>query len=151
MTAVTNTEQTRRTPRFGRARTRALVVAGAVLATVTVWAIGDPLLGHDLVVVSPGQPAMDLGLPEITFLALASSLLGWAALAILERVTAHATLIWTITAAVILAASFLPLAGVESSGGSKVVLALTHIAVAAVLIPGLRRTGPRRTPVPSAG
>ncbi|MBG0564745.1 hypothetical protein I4J89_25170 [Actinoplanes sp. NEAU-A11] len=117
-----------------------LVVAGAVLATVLVWVIGEPLLGHDLVVVSPGQPAMDLGLAEIAFVALASSLLGWAALAILERVTTRALTIWTIAALVVLAVSFLPFAGVETSGGSKVVLALTHIAVAAVLIPGLRRS-----------
>ncbi|WP_309238474.1 DUF6069 family protein [Actinoplanes aureus] len=140
MAVVTNAEQTRRTGRFGRARDRMLVVAGAVLATVLVWVIGEPLLGHDLVVVSPGQPAMDLGLAEIAFVALASSLLGWAALAILERVTTRALTIWTIAALVVLAVSFLPFAGVETSGGSKVVLALTHIAVAAVLIPGLRRS-----------
>jgi hypothetical protein len=126
------------------------VVAGAVLATVLVWVIGEPLLGHDLVVVSPGQPAMDLGLAEIAFLTTASSLLGWAALAILERITARAVVIWTIAAFVVLAMSFLPLAGVETSGGSKVVLALTHVAVAAVLIPGLRRTSARRTSGQSA-
>ncbi|MCW6003559.1 hypothetical protein K1W54_03040 [Micromonospora sp. CPCC 205371] len=127
-----------------------LVVAGAVLATTLVWVIGEPLLGHDLVVTSPGQPAMDLGLAEIIFMALASSLLGWAALAILERITARAMVIWTIAAFVVLAASFLPFAGVETSGGSKVVLALTHVAVAAVLIPGLRRTSAGRTPGRSA-
>lgn len=150
MAVVTNAEQTRSTGRFGRAGNRILVVAGAVLATVLVWVIGEPLLGHDLVVVSPGQPAMDLGLAEIAFLTTASSLLGWAALAILERITARAVVIWTIAAFVVLAMSFLPLAGVETSGGSKVVLALTHVAVAAVLIPGLRRTSARRTSGQSA-
>jgi hypothetical protein len=128
-------------------KSRALVVGGALLATVLVWVIGEPLLGHDLVVTSPGQPAIDLGLAQIAFIALASSLLGWAALAILERITRHALTIWTIVAVLVFAASFLPFAGVEASGGSKVVLALTHVAVAAVLIPGLRRTSPRRTPV----
>jgi hypothetical protein len=142
----TNAEQTARTGRFGRVGNRMLVVGGAVLTTVLVWAIGDPLLGHDLVVVSPGKPAMDLGIAEIAFVALASSLLGWAALAILERITAHAVAIWTIAALVVLAVSFLPFAGVETSGGSKVVLALTHIAVAAVVIPGFRRTSARPAP-----
>ena len=146
MAVGTNAEQTARTGRLGRAGSRMLVAGGAVLATVLVWVIGDPLLGHDLVVVSPGQPAMDLGVAEIAFVALASSLLGWAALAILERTTTHAVAIWTIAALVILAVSFLPFAGVETSGGSKVVLALTHIAVAAVIIPGFRRTSARRAP-----
>lgn len=131
--------------RFGRVGSRAAVVAGAVLTTALVWVIGEPLLGHDLVVVSPGQPAIDLGLAQIAFVALASSLLGWAALAALERITRHAVLIWTVAALVVLAVSFAPFAGVETSGGSKVVLALTHVAVAAVLIPGLRRTSARRT------
>jgi hypothetical protein len=144
--AVTNAEQTRSAGRFARAGNRLVVVAGAVLAAVLVWAIGEPLLGHDLVVVSPGQPAIDLGPAAIGFVALASSLLGWAALAILERITARAVVIWTIAAFGVLAVSFLPFAGVETTGGSKVVLALTHLAVAAVLIPGLRRTSARRTP-----
>jgi len=147
---VTNAKQTRRTGRFGKAGSRMLVVAGALLATALIWVIGEPLLGHDLVVVSPGRPAMDLGLAEIAVMALASSLLGWAALAILERITARAVVIWTIAAFGVLAVSFLPFAGVETSGGSKVVLALTHLAVAAVLIPGLRRTSARRTPGRSA-
>lgn len=132
-----------------RAGSRALVVVGAVLATVLVWVLGEPLLGHDLVVVSPGRPAMDLGLAEITFVAAASSLVGWAALAVLERITARAVLIWTIAALMILAVSFVPFAGVETSTGSKVVLALTHVAVAAVLIPGLRRTSAHRRGVAS--
>ena len=150
MAAVAGADQVRRTGRFGRTGERTLVVGATVLATALVWVIGEPLLGHDLVVASPGQPSMDLGLAEIASIALASSLLGWAALAILDRITARAVAIWTITAFVVLAVSFLPFVGVEASAGSKVVLALTHVAVAAVLIPGLRRTSARRTPAPSA-
>lgn len=152
MPNVAHTEETRHAPgtsgsvtRRHRAGSRALVVAGAVVATALVWVIGEPLLGHDLVVTSPGRPVQDLGLSAVVFVALGASLLGWAALAVLERITARAVLVWTIAALVILAASFLPLAGVQASGGSKVVLALMHVAVAAVLIPGLRRTSARRT------
>ncbi len=129
---------------------RPLVVAGALLATVAVWVVGEPLLGHELVVTSPGQPAMDLGLSQIAFVALASSLLGWAALALLERFTRHALTIWTVAAALVLVVSFLPFLGVEATTGSKIVLALTHVAVAAVLIPGLRRSSPGRVPGRSA-
>lgn len=136
MTAVANTRQTRR---FGTTIVRLLAVGGAVLAALGVWVIGEPLLGHDMVVESPGEPAMDLGAAEIAFVALAASLLGWVALAILERITARAFTIWTIAAIVVLAVSFVPFANVETTTGSAVVLALTHVAVAAVLIPGFRR------------
>lgn len=122
----------------------ALVVAGAVVAAALFWVIGEPLLGHDLVVTSPGQPTQDLGLAAIVTVTLGAGLLGWAALAVLERITARALLLWTIAALVILAVSFLPFAGVEASGGTKVVLAAMHVAVAAVPIPGLRRTSARR-------
>jgi hypothetical protein len=146
MAEIASTEQTGRTEgptRGRRVGRRALVVAGTVAATALVWAVGEPLLGHDLVVTSPGKPTQDLGLSAPVVVALGAGLLGWAALAVLERITARALLIWTIAALVILAASFLPLTGVEASGGSKVVLALMHVAVAAVLIPGLRRTSSR--------
>lgn len=144
--AVTSAKQAWRTGRFGRAGSRILVVAEAVLASILVWVIGEPLLGHDLVVTSPGQSAMDLGLAETIFMTVAFSLAGWAALAILERITARAAGIWTVAALAVLGVSFLPFADVEASGGSKAVLALMHVAVAAVLIPGLRRTSARRTP-----
>ncbi|HWS34812.1 MAG TPA: DUF6069 family protein, partial [Actinoplanes sp.] len=65
---------------------------------------------------------------------------GWAGLAILERFTRHAFTAWTVLALLVLAVSFVPFLGVEASTGSKVVLALTHVAVAAVLIPGFRRS-----------
>ncbi|SDS77325.1 DUF6069 family protein [Actinoplanes derwentensis] len=124
----------------GRTGKRLIVVVGAVLATVLVWAIGEPVLGHDLVVTGPGQPATDLGLSQIAFIAAASSLLGWAALAILERFTARALTVWTIAALLVLAVSFVPFLSVEATTGSKVVLALTHAVLAAVLIPGFVRT-----------
>ena len=47
---------------------------------------------------------------------------------------------WTAVAVVVLVLSFLPVAGVEASGGAKAVLALAHLAVGAVLIPLFWRT-----------
>lgn len=119
---------------------RVIGVAGATAAAVAVWVVGEPLLGNDLVVRQAGQDAQDLGLGAIAVFALIPSLLGWALLAGLERVTSHAWRIWTAIAVTVLAASFLPIMGVEASGGSKAVLALTHLAVGAVLIPFFRRT-----------
>ncbi|MER6817512.1 DUF6069 family protein [Spirillospora sp. NPDC000708] len=48
---------------------------------------------------------------------------------------AAAPAIWAAAALILLAVSFLPIIGVQASGGSKAVLALTHVAVGAVLIP----------------
>ncbi|MGP4026512.1 DUF6069 family protein [Actinomadura sp. 3N407] len=124
-------------------RSRALGVAGAVAAPLAVWAVADPVLGHDLVVQQPGQDATDLGAAAIIMFSLAASLLGWALLAVLERLTAHALRIWTVTALVVLALSYFPLIGVEATGGSKAVLALAHLAVAAVLIPFFRHSPSR--------
>lgn len=74
-----------------------------------------------------------------------SAPLGWALPAVPEKATARADVIWTGVAAVVLLLSFLPFGGVETSGGSKAVLALTHVAVGEVLIPscGRRRDGRR--------
>ncbi|MEV3924848.1 DUF6069 family protein [Actinomadura coerulea] len=131
----------RRSPR----RARALAVAGAVAAALAVWAVGEPLLGHDLVVQQKGQEPRDLGAAAIGAFALAPSLLGWALLAALERVTPLAARIWTAIALTLLTASFLPVIGVQASGGTKAVLALTHLAVGAVLIPVFRRTATSRS------
>lgn len=38
---------------------------------------------------------LDLGLAEIAFVALVACLLGWAALAVLERYTARGLVLWT--------------------------------------------------------
>ncbi|QKW33390.1 hypothetical protein HUT06_04555 [Actinomadura sp. NAK00032] len=125
-------------------RARALAVAGAVVAALAVWAVGEPLLGQDLVVEQKGQEPRDLGVAAIGVFALVPSLLGWALLAALERVTPLAARIWTAAALALLAVSFLPVIGVQASGGSKAVLALSHVAVGAVLIPVFHRTATAR-------
>ncbi|MEO3826056.1 DUF6069 family protein [Actinomadura sp. B10D3] len=125
-------------------RARALAMAGAVAAALAIWVIGDPLLGHDLVVQQKGQQPRDLGAAAIGIFALAPSLLGWALLVALERVTPLAARIWTAAALTLLAVSFLPVIAAETSGGNKAVLALTHVAVGAVLIPVFWRTATAR-------
>ena len=125
-----------------RRRNRALAVLGAVVATALLWLIGEPLLGYDFVVTPPGQPAVDLGLGPVVFVTLIPSLAAWALLAVLERFTRRARLIWNIIAALVLLASFLPFTQAEMNTGSAVFLALMHLAVAAVLMPVLGRAAP---------
>ncbi|WP_018654218.1 DUF6069 family protein [Actinomadura flavalba] len=120
---------------------RALGVVGATLATLPVWFVGEPILGHDLKFDQPGHPTTDLDGFAFMLFAAVSSLLGWALLAVLERVVpARAAQIWTITALVVLVLSFLPSLAITATAGTKAVLIVAHIAVAAVLIPVFRTT-----------
>jgi Family of unknown function (DUF6069) len=121
-------------------RTRAISVATATLAAVAVWAIAVPLLGIHLLVRFGSGPALSVGIEAVVGASLAASLLGWALLSLLERHARRARTIWSRIAIVALLVSLiLPLsAGADIS--TKVALALMHLAVAAVLITGLRHS-----------
>jgi predicted permease len=124
----------------GTSRTwnRAFGVGAAVLASAAVWVIAVPLLGvHLLIRFGSGAP-QTVGAGYVVGATLIASLAGWGLLALLERRTARARSIWTVAAVVVLLVSLaLPLAA-GTTTASKSVLALMHIAVAAVLIPVLR-------------
>jgi hypothetical protein len=114
-------------------RRRALGVAVAVLACVLIWALGR-VAGVDYTVANPGRAPMEVGLGPVVIFSLLASLVGWAALVVLERFTRRATAIWTPLAVVVALLSLLPLAGSEADGGTKLTLGAMHLAVAAVLI-----------------
>jgi hypothetical protein len=108
-----------------------------------VWLLADPLLGHRLR-VADGEQTLDIGAVPVAVVALLASLSGWGLLAALERFgVRRARALWTAVAAAVLAVSFLPLTGDGMDGGTRGSLAVMHLAVAAVLIPGLvgRSTG----------
>lgn len=127
-------------------RRRSGVTALAVLASVLVWLVADPLLGHRLRIVD-GEQTLDIGAAPVAVVALLASLVGWGLLAVLERFGAwRARAIWTGVACAALAVSFLPLTGDGMDGGTRVPLALMHLAVAAVLIPGLAAAKSPRVP-----
>ncbi|MGC4869278.1 DUF6069 family protein [Micromonospora sp. DT53] len=127
------------TPAPSPLRRRALGVAAAVVAPLAIWAIGA-LAGVDYTVESPGQPATVIGAGAIVMIALGAALLGWAALALLERfATRVARPVWTSLAVVVTLLSFVPLLGVEATGGAKLALGATHVAVAVALIALLPR------------
>nr|WP_237521620.1 DUF6069 family protein [Streptomyces sp. SID4921] len=110
----------------------------AVLAPVVVWLAADPLLGHRLR-ITDGEQTLDIGALPAALVALLASLAGWGVLAALERFGGRrARAVWTGAAVVVLALSFVPLTGEGMDGGTRAALALMHLAVAAVLIPGLR-------------
>lgn len=133
----TDRHQTEITTR-SRARTRAaraLGVTGAVLAAVAVWTVADPVLGIELLVEMDAEP-QPVGVEAVVASSLVAGLAGWGLVALLERVTARARRVWTVTALVGLMLSLLgPPAAVTTA--ATVALAAMHLAVAVVLIPTL--------------
>jgi hypothetical protein len=115
-------------------------VGGAVLSTAALWIIAR-ILGIDLR-VDPrnGQPPGEIALPFAAAMALVVALLGWGTRALLGRFTRHAARVWTAVAGVVLVVSFLPILAVGATGGTKAILALMHLAVAACLVPVFGRS-----------
>lgn len=127
------------------------MTALTVLAPVLVWLVTGPLLGHRLR-MADGDRTLDISAAPVAAVALLASLAGWGLLVALERFAAgRARTIWIWVAGAVLAVSFLPFIGDTMNGGTRASLALMHLAVAAVLIPGLAGgpSGPGRTPVPT--
>ncbi|MFF2023274.1 DUF6069 family protein [Streptomyces sp. NPDC058171] len=130
---------------------RSGVVGLAVLVPVLVWLVADPVWGHRLRIVD-GARTLDIGVVAVGLAALLAALAGWGLLAALERFgIRRARAVWTGVAVAVLAVSFLPLTGDGMDGGTRGTLALMHLAVAAVLIPGLRTKPPATTASPTAG
>ena len=120
-------------------RNRILGVAGATLAAVAVWTIEVPLLGSRLQTQFGNAAPQSVGIDAVVLSSLAGSLAGWGLLAILERRFARARTIWTGIAIAVLLASFSLPVSAGTTTTTKVALAVMHLAVAAVLIPTLRR------------
>ena len=125
-----------------RTRTRALAVAGAALAALVVWTVAVPILDVDLTVSPGGGSPMSVGAGTVVVAALVGALLGWALLALLEARTARARTLWTGAAVVALLVSLGGPLNAATATSIQVTLMLMHLAVAAVLIPALRRTSP---------
>ena len=132
-------ETTQQTARVS-ARSPITVVLGATAAAVTIWVVAT-LAGAELTVsFGPGQPIQKVTVINVVVAALVGSLAGWGLLALLRRFTANARAIWTVIAIVFALFSLGgPLAAIASTG-TKVALVAMHLAVATVLIVGLRRT-----------
>jgi hypothetical protein len=130
----------------GRRRTRSLAVIGGVLAAEALWCLAELAFGlHVQAPAGNGSPqAMEIGPVMVGIVALVLPLIGWGALAVLERFTARARNVWLVAALLALAASLgMPLGGSGVPGADRAVLVLLHLVVAAVAIPVLYRTSPQ--------
>jgi hypothetical protein len=115
-------------------------VAGATTANALLWTAGR-LAGVDFALNDPGgTQAHALSLPEIAGFSLLVTLLGWGSLALLRRISKRGNQIWLVLATAVLLLSFVPI-GLEHAGaGTKAMLTVIHLVVAAALVPVLRRT-----------
>jgi hypothetical protein len=124
-------------------RRRVLTVIGAPAAALAVWAVAVPLAGATLTVRS-GDGTQTVGWVSVLVTSLLAALVALGLTLVLERVASRPTLVWTIAAPPALLAS---LTGPLGSGvGTTTVLVLItlHLAVAAVLVPGLLPRASRR-------
>lgn len=90
--------------------------------------------------MDPTAPAREVTAGAVVASSLGAALAAWALLAVLERHTSRARAVWTAVALGVLAASLVPPVTAGVGPASKAALALMHVAVAAALIPLLRRT-----------
>ncbi len=139
-TTATDTAATARRP--GRAvstkRVRAAAVAAAIAANSVLY-VGARAVGTDFKLTDPGKTeAHQLILPEIVLFTALFALLGWGSLAVLERVTRHAKVAWTMLACAVLVLSFAPIGIEQATPATKAMLSVIHLVVAVALIPLLR-------------
>ena len=128
--------------RWRRPTARPVAVALGVLAALAVWGVSELVFGIDV-----RQPAFGPGVPQdltagpVVVASLAAGLAAWLALAGLERLTRHARAAWVALATLVLVASLgAPLSGRGIDEQSRLVLALLHLTVGALLIVLLART-----------
>ncbi len=123
-----------------RRQGRALVVVAAVAAAVAVWLVAR-VAGADLTVEQgSGGGAAHVGLVMVAVMSALAGLAGWGLLAVLERSTSRARALWTYVALGVLVLSLVGPLGAGTTAGTKLALVGAHLATAAVLVAGLRRT-----------
>ncbi|MFC0434758.1 DUF6069 family protein [Kutzneria buriramensis] len=137
MTITTSAAAVRPTSATRRRLRRAGSVLAAAAAAGVVSLVGSAV-GVDFL-LSDSMGAVVISLPIVLIFGTAFGVLGWAALAVLERFTAKARAIWTGLAVAVLALSLPPIFLEDATAGTKIGLVLVHGAVAAVLIPLMRR------------
>ncbi|MET8085873.1 DUF6069 family protein [Micromonospora sp. NPDC005237] len=120
-----------------RVRNRSIALVVAVLAAVAVWSIAT-LAGAQLT-VDQGSGPQDVTVLAVLVTSALAALLGWGLLAVLERLSARATTIWTGIAVAVLVLSLVPASLVDASAGTRFALVLMHLVVGAVVILGFRR------------
>jgi hypothetical protein len=125
-------------------RNRHAAVAATVATAAVSWAVVTQVAGVHLGVQFPGSRPATVALGPAIGAAATSTLLGWAALALLETTASRPRRTWIAAAVAALVVSLsLPVA-FATTASAALGLAAIHVAVAAVAITGLARTATAR-------
>ena len=131
-------------PHIKQGRARMLCAAGGALAAALAWIVEVPLLGIHLTVRFGAGHIQTIAVGQVLGVTVAASLLGWLLLALLERRTPYARLLWTTAALAALAASLaLPLAAATTTSAIAGLIVL-HLTVGAAVIPAMAHTARAR-------
>lgn len=131
----TTREITNKPARYG-------LVAAAVISSTLVWLIAD-LMGLDVAVTMNGTVQAISGV-TVAVSATVASLGAWGVKAATERMFRHPTAWWVTIAIAVGVLSLLGPLTMATSATASAVLVVMHVVPAAILIPGLARTGPRK-------
>lgn len=122
---------------------RGACVAGGAAAAAIAWAIEVPVLGIQLGIKFGMMQPETVVVGQVIGAAVMASLLGWLLLTGLERTIGGARAVWTGIALLVLLASLaLPVIAATTTAAA-VGLIVLHLAVAAVVIPGMSCTARR--------
>jgi hypothetical protein len=122
-----------------RRRTRALAVVAAAGATFIVWTLAGPLAGVDLV-VDTGSGRTAVTAAAVVIVTMVAGLAAWGLLALVERFTPRAAMIWSWIAGAVLVVSLLGPFGSAVGTGATAALVARHLVAGAVLIPIMARS-----------
>ena len=141
---LTTTTTSGAVPDIKQGRARALCAAGGALAAALAWVVEVPLLGIHLNFRFGAGHIQTIAVGQVIGVTIAASLLGWLLLALLERRTQHARLLWTTIALAALAVSLaLPMAAATTTS-AVVGLVVMHLTVGAAVIPAMAHTARAR-------
>ena len=127
-----------------RTRTRVLAVGGGAIAATLVHLVALALGAEMAVPAFDGQGTQQIAAVGVALSALVGALVGWGLALAAGRWCARPRATWLLVVAVGLLLSFVPVIAIEATAVTRAVLALEHLAVAAVMIPVLARTLPVR-------
>lgn len=125
----------------GTVRPRVLAVAAGVLAGLVVWVLLVPLGGMELR-ANVGGSEQEVPVFAVVLASLLGCLVGWAAVAVLERRVARPRRTWLLLATALVVLSFLSPVFQAADTSSVVGLSLMHVAVALAAVPLFARTLP---------
>jgi Family of unknown function (DUF6069) len=131
-------------PDIKQARARALCAAAGALAAALAWIVEVPVLGLHLNFRFGAGHTQTIAIGQVIGVTVAASLLGWLLLALLERRTPHARLLWTTIALAAVAVSLaLPLAAATTTSAVAGLIVM-HVTVGAAVIPAMAHTARTR-------